>query len=389
MMNLEKQLKDEFFNNLFVQNNIETKEGNLTRVNKMVITINNSHLDKVVNKIVAQYSNYITKDEVIAEVMYEAMNVIYNFEVPHGSWHNMINGTDIDNLNMLFKKLIIASEKAILEYAYDIKGVSIDGKVFLMSQRFDSLDVPLDYDDIDSGLLVDTVTHSFWSVDDYDHDIDSDDVYIDWFLDNKEEVLTNNQLDFYDSIVFADSTAGYQSNDLAEQIGRDKQNVKRTMENIKKRVDEKFENAKDTERYNLLQQLVVLTDEYEIADWISANINKFTDVLKNNLVDEEYQLLRKTLRRKQPDTDIVYLADEVLIGYYDYLKVLNEYESKQPKKFYKKLSEYSDFNVVEALRKYKEFAKHGEVKVYKNGELIKTQKPKVTKNKNRIINLTI
>lgn len=356
----------DFFDITFANNASKTT----TQTNQSVITnttvSTNKQFQKYINHLASKYKATLDYAEIISEVMYISYKVIMAFELKGmTTWDDMIADRSDDdtkqNLAMLFAKIKKSVDKEIWLLATDLERVSYNGEYVYKSSEMDSLDVPINKQDGD-GQLIDTVTKSFWTIAGKSHA----NPFLKWFRQNRELFLTKKQNDFIDKLDMTDVDNGFTSKDVAEQLQMDASNVNKIMDNIERRTKKVFEETYNHYHMQLLQELNELTDEYEIADWFKTNINEFKFLLKN---EDYYKSLRSTLRNKKPDTDIVYLADTLLIDYYNMIDKLH----KQPTSFYRKKSEYSDFNVKEAVEKHKSHLKASVVKVYKNGALIRTE----------------
>lgn len=354
--------KKEFYNALFVSESSEYLNNSNQTVTNLTIKCTNEQFQKYINH---EKNKYPTLDhaEIMSIVMEISWNVIKDFELKNCTWNNMIQNDEQakDDLAMLFYKIKQSLKGQLWLYAADLKQGSINNESVYIHNALDSLDIEMNNME-DGRSLLETVSQSFWTTEEESYA----NTFMKWFNDNRHEFLTKRQNDFIDVIAGVDLSDGITSLDVSVQTGIDSSNINKLMERIEERTDKAFKKTFNYQQFSLLKDLEGLTDEYEIADWFKKNINEFKFLLKEQ---EYYKDLRSTLRNKKPNTDIVYLADVLLMDYYEMMKKLH---NKQH--FYKKQHEVNGFNVKEAIRKHRKNTKNSEVKVYKNGELVRTEK---------------
>lgn len=377
---MTNDLKLELFETLFMRTHSTTEQS---KVLKTTLHCTNPILSHIISSEFYRYSSRMEKDEFMSSAMLFAWKTIESFDIMDGgTWEQMIDGTSEKNLGRLFyciRKEIhygsISLANPDLKRVYDSR-VNID---------FISLDATIENDgyttSFGDNLPADA---SFWAAKEgYQAP-----PLIEWFLENKEAILTGGQLDYYDKMKTLDPTLshekrdGYKKEDVEGFVGVLHKSVTKRNKNVKNRTLRLWNRIKSEygiryidrtlkDEKTKLESFLELETDQEYIDYVFKHRDKnFGDFLEQHLTPLEMTDINAGLNIPK---DTLYRIVDIVINR------LNEIEdclnAPMADSFYLKEHEKRSNESQEQEERYKAFKSSQPCYVYDaEGNHIRTEK---------------
>lgn len=308
----ELDFKKDFFNTLFELKGVKLKNPVSNQYVKTSIVVKDKLLNSHIQSLVNKYKNLASPEAIKHECMILAWQAIRDFFIRDGStWEAVIEGNDIVNRRRLLKSIMTRMEHGIYQHCNpDLKRTSltVGGNKQSIHQviNFLSIDVEVNgFEEDDMELLIDTITESFFA----EKDGYVNNHFVQWFLENKEKILTKKQLQLLNNLTKCMHLPdGYTDNDCQKVTGVPSYRLQPYLERICDRVlrayNKEFPNGKgksfrqmEIERkLSLLNELMALINSEEVrgmnkrvSDWIVAHIEEewIQDVVYDACANQE------------------------------------------------------------------------------------------------------
>lgn len=375
----EKQLKEDFFNELFVSRVVKyTNPVDGKRVDNVLISTNSS-LQNFFEKLYHKHKIKYSLSDFISECQYWSYMAIMKFEIrDDGDWEDMIAGTDKANIGRCITAIKNTVEPEIIRFLADgikFNTTSINGEVFntATSVKFSSLDRMIISEDGNEANLMDEISAdmSFWTE---KHDYMANQ-FIEWFRENKDRILTKSQLSLLKNlqkVAYGDGTTS--AKEIERVTGKKSTLIQsQYLKGIKTRMLKAWEKEKSSYAKTQLQlqveaevtlwtelmDIIYMDDElsfqnYKISQWFAQNINNSTvmNLIYDNLVGEDISNVMRAIDKHEIASKTIYKLIDLVEKRLNKLQVMDTSSVK----FYKRVIEMGKWT-KEAHKEYATYHK--------------------------------